>query len=184
MTYINWNRRDLLDTGSSNSVEGAVIRAGGKHTTKTITLSANNTSASVNVFQLTGSVLVKGIHGEVILVTTLTNLTNAYFDLWDGTNSVPLTKITGASMSGFGVGSFFLKDADVSSSLSTIQNDQCRIKEGATGNKALQEFIATQKISTNTYIRFNYTTTDAPINAELKIDVKWADIDNGVIVAV
>lgn len=77
-----------------------------------------------------------------------------------------------------------IKDADVASALTTLNNDQCRIKEATTGARVNTPFIAIQKISTNTYLRFNYTTTDAPINAQIKVDVTWADIDNGEIVAV
>lgn len=184
MTYVNPNKIILTDTGSDSTVEGAVIRAGGKHATKTITLSANNTSASVNVFQLTGVCEMWGIHGYVTDATTLNNCTSVYFDLWDGTTSVPITKTTTASLSGFGVGSFIIKDSDVSSALTTLNNNQCRIDEKSTGAKVDADLIVIQKISTNTYIRFNYTTTDAPINAQIKIDINWADIDSGTIVAV
>jgi len=171
-------------SGSDNTAEGSLIRTGGKHVTKTITLSANNTSASVNVFQLTGATQILSIHGEVLVATTLTNLTNAYFDLWDGTNSVVLTRVTGCTMSGAGVGSFFLKDADVSVALTFLNNSQVRISEPVTGAKSFSPFLAIQKISTNTYLRFNYTTTNAPINAQLKVDVSWADIDSGTFIAV
>ena len=177
-------QNEFTGTGSDNTPEGGIIRVGGKHVAKTITLSATGSDKHVNVFQLTGTTKIVSIHGEVKDATILTNLTNAYFDLWDGTTSVPITKITGASMSGFGVGSFFVKDADVASALTTLKNDKCRINEAATGAKVNTEFLAVQKISTNTYLRFNYTTTDAPINAQLKIDVSWMDIDNGIIVAV
>lgn len=184
MTYINPLYRLWVGTASSNNPEGAIIRAGGKHTNKTITLSASATSANVNVFQLTGTVDITGLHGEIVTATTLTNCTSVYFDLWDGTTSVPITKTTGAALSGFNVGGFFIKDADVASSLTTQNNDQCRIKEAATGARVQAEFIATQKTGTNTYIRFNYTTTDAPIAATVKVDIVWRDIDAGSITAV
>jgi hypothetical protein len=184
MSYINWHKRTLTGTGSDNTPEGADIRAGGKHITKTITLSANNTSANVNVFQVTGACLVKNFHGEISTKTTLTNCTSVYFDLWDGTTSVPITKTTGGTMSGYNVGAFFIKDADVSSALTILNNDQGRIKEATTGNRAATEFLTIQKTETNTYIRFNYTTTDAPIAATVKIDCAWLDIDSGTIIAV
>lgn len=184
MAYIDFLKHIFSGTGSDDTAEGAIIRAGGKHSTKTITLSANAASASVNVFQLTGSVRIDSLHGEVTSATTFTNCTNVYFDLWDGTTSVPITKTTGGTLSGYGVGAFMIKDADVASSLTTLNNDQCRIKEAATGTRVNTPFIAVQKISTNTYLRFNYTTTDAPINAQIKVDATWADIDNGEIVAV
>lgn len=183
MTYIKDKSLENY-TGSDNTDKGALIRSGGKHVTKTITLTANNTSANDNVFLITGTVKIVSIHGEITTATTLTNCTSVYFDLWDGTASVPITKTTGAALSGFTVGSFFIKDADVASSLSTIQNDQARIKEAPTGNRVNTEFLAVQKTGTNTYIRFNYTTTDSPINATIKIDIAWADIDSGEIVTV
>jgi len=182
MAYLDFLKRIFTGSGSDNTPEGAIIRAGGKHVTKTITLSANNTSASVNVFQLTGATKIVLLHGEILTNTTLTNCTKVYFDLWDGTTSVHLTKIVGADMSGYNVGTFFIKDADVTSILTILNNDQARIKEAATGNRVNTEFIAVQKTATNTYLRFNYTTTDAPINATVKIDCHWSDIDSGIII--
>lgn len=184
MAFLDFLLRPWKGTGSSDNPEGGIIRAGGKHATKTITLNANATSASVNVFQLTGTSKVISIHGELLTKTTLTNCTSVYFDLWDGTTSVPITKTTGAAMSGYNVGAFFIKDADVASSLTIQNNDQGRIKEAATGVKVNTEFLATQKTATNTYIRFNYTTTDAPASATVKVDCVWQDIDSGTIVAV
>ena len=184
MSFVNFITKSFTGVGSDNTPEGSLIRTGGKHVTKTITLSANNTSANVNVFQLTGTVRVLSLNGEVLSATTLNNCTNVYFDLWDGTNSAVITDSVGANMSGFGVGSFFLKDGDSTVDLHCINNNQGRISEGSTGNRIFQEFILTQKISTNTYIRFNYTTTDEPINAQLKIDITYADIDSGNVTAV
>lgn len=184
MSYINWFRRTFTGYGSENTAEGAIIRSGGKHTTKVIDLNANNTSANVNVFELTGVCKVIGIHAELTAKTTLTNCTSIYFDLWDGTNSVYITKTTGASMSGYNVGAFMTKDADVSSAITILNNDQARIKEAATGVKVNTEFLAIQKTATNTYIRFNYSTTDAPANAQLTVHIVWIDIDNGKITAV
>lgn len=182
MAYLDFLKRIFTGTGSDNTPEGAIIRAGGKHVTKTITLNANNTDANVNVFQLTGATKIMLLHGEVLTKTTLTNCTKVYFDLYDGTTSVPITKTTGADMNGYNVGAFFIKDADVLTALTILNNNQARIKEAATGNRVNAEFIAVQKTATNTYIRFNYTTTDAPIDATVKIDCHWSDIDSGIII--
>lgn len=184
MTYINFAKRIFDGTGSDDSIEGAVIRVGGKHITNTITLNANNTTAYVNVFQVTGTLDIKALHGELVAKTTLTNMTNIHFDLYDGTNSILLTKATGANMSGFNVGSFIIKNSNASTELTTINNNQARVTEGGTGTKSFQEFLVTQKEATNTYIRFIYSTTDAPINAQVAIHLNYADIDNGTITAV
>jgi len=40
------------------------------------------------------------------------------------------------------------------------------------------------KTGVDTFLRFNYTTTDAPINAAIDIHVEYAIIDSGQILAV
>lgn len=184
MSHISWLKRVFTGSASDNTAEGALIRSGGKRATKTITLNANNTSASVNVFIITGAVKCLSLHGAITVKTTLTNCTAVYFDLWDGTTSVPITKTTGAAMSGYNVGAFFIKDTDVATALTIMNNDQGRMNEAVVGGKENAPFIALAKTATNTYIRFNYTTTDAPINAQVKIDCEWQDIDTGTLTAV
>lgn len=184
MSYINFLRHTFVGDASDNTPEGSLIRTGGKHASKTITLNANNTTASVNVFQVTGVVEVLQLHAEIKTATTLTNCTSIYFNLYDGTNTVAITKSTGAAISGYNAGGFIIRDSDSSVALSTINNDQCRIKEAPTGTKVHTPFLTIQKTATNTYIRFTYTTTDAPINATLEVHCVWADIDNGTLTAV
>lgn len=171
--------------GSDNTPLGALVRAGGREVIKTITLSANNTSAAVNVFLLTGTVEVLKLHGEITAVTTLNNLTGAFFDLWDGTNSVEITDNTpGTTMSGAAVGSFFTKNADALNALTFANNSQCRVSEGVSSARTFHPFLITAKTGVPTYIRFRYTTTDTPINAQLEIHCTYADINSGGITTV
>jgi hypothetical protein len=183
MTYINFTKRTFDGTGSDNTIEGSTIRTGGKHTTNIITLNANNTTQSINVFELTGAVDILALYGEIKTVGTLSNMTAVYFNLYDGTNTVEITK-DGSTLSGFGVGSFFIKDANAATVLSVLNNDQGRIKEAASGNKTASPFLVMKKTSANTYIRLTYTTTDAPINATVEIHCSWVDINGGQIIAV
>lgn len=180
----NWLKNLFTGNGNDNTPEGAIIRTGGKHLTKEITLNANATTANVNVFQITGNVKVLAIHGHVKTKTTLTNLTNAYFAIWDGTVERALTKTTGASMSGFNVNGYFAKTKDVSVALTTANNAAGNYVEPSSDKNTFQPFIAIQKTGTDTFIRFTYTTTDAPINATLEIHIEFSDSDTGTIVAV
>jgi hypothetical protein len=184
MSYYNFLKEQFTGTGSDNTPEGAIIRTGGKHVIKEITLSANNTTANVNVFQVTGNVKVLALHGHIKTKTTLTNLTNAYFAIWDGTAERPITKTTGASMSNYNVNAFFAKTQDVSVALTTANNSSGNFVEPSADKNTFQPFIAIQKTGTDTFIRFTYTTTDAPINATLEIHIEFSDIDTGTIVAV
>jgi hypothetical protein len=167
---------------SDNSVYAAVLRAGHRLIEKEITLSANNTSANVNVFQVSGSVCVGHIYGEITAATTLTNCTSVGFDAYDGTNTIALDN-GGAALSGYGVGTFISKTQANTQDLTVHDNSQVRVTEIA-DKKPCQPFVITQKTGTNTYIRFNYTTTDAPINATLKFYIWYHKIDGGSIVAV
>jgi len=184
MTYLNQLKNTFTGDGSDNTPEGAIIRTGGKHATKTITLSANNTSANVNIFQITGVAQVVSIHAEVVDATILTNCTDIHFDLWDGTLATALTKASpGGVLSGMAVGTMMIKTTVASTLLTVLDNATAAFYEVA-GTKVPQAFYAVKKATADTFIRFNYTTTDAPINAQIKIDIVWADIDSGTITAV
>lgn len=85
-------------------------------------------------------------------------------------------------MSGFGVGAFFAKLLR-STVVMSVQNNSFGIfVEDTSNKKQFQEFFVIQKAATATYIRFTYTTTDAPINAELEIFCEFVDEDNGTII--
>ena len=146
----------------------------GESISKTITLGASGTTASVNVFQLTGTVEIVSLHGYIKTATTLTNCTASSFDLYDGTNTVQITKTDGV-LSGFAVGTFFLKNAALGVTMAVADNSQARLTEGASLSKSFAPFFITQKTATGTYVRFTYTTSDAPIAATLLIHARFRD---------
>lgn len=177
MSWYNWLKELFSGNGGDNTTEGSVIRTGGKIASKTITLNANNTTANVNVFQFTGTVKVLSLHGRIKTATTLTNLTAAYFNVWDGTAQRDITLNTGVAMSGFGVGAFFAKLFRATIALTAQDNNAANYVEDGGSKNLYQQFMIVQKIATASYIRFTYTTTDAPINAELEIFIEYVDDD-------
>lgn len=183
MSYINFLRRVFKGTASDNTGEGAIIRSGGKTTTKVITLNANNTTASVNCFEVTGVNEILSLHAEVVDATTLNNCTNVHFVFSDGISDLDLTNNTGANINGFGVGGFLIKEGTASVALSTANSNTVNLIEGSTGTKAKQPFVLIANSGATCYIQFHYTTNDTPINAQLKVVIAWADIDNGQITA-
>jgi hypothetical protein len=170
---------------TGNSPNCLMLRASGFTVYKTITLSANNTTASVNVFSLTGSVKVRKIYGFITTAATLANLTVASFDLYDSTAVVQITAAGGA-LSGMAVGTFFAKcdknDADFVVSNNVAGAIMEPIYEGS---ELFSMFALTKKTGANTYLRFTYTTTDAPIAATLTIFAEYYPLDStGVLAAV
>lgn len=141
------------------------------------TLSANNTTARVNIVKLTGDVKAK-IKGVVTRKGTLANMTGVYFSIYDSTLNNAITKNDGV-MSTALVGAVIAKTAVAATTAS--------INLAATGtiiDAALLEFTATQKNGANTYLAFNYTTTDAPIDADVKFFIEYESINGGYLTAV
>ncbi len=180
---ILWDQTLGVGLGDS-SRDDMLMRASGFHTDSTITLSANNTTAQENIYQITDSIEIISIQGEITDATTLTNCTDVALQLWDGTIAVPITKESpGAVLSGFNVGAFLIKDEIAATLLTVVNNDQCRSTE-ASSNKQFQSFTVTQKTGTDTFIRLRYTTTDAPINAQIEWHIIWKPVNGGTLVAV
>ncbi len=166
-----------------NSGDCMLARSAGRKLVNTINLTANNSSANVNFAQLTGTVKIYELFFEIEDATTLTNCTSVYVDLWDGTNSVDVT-LDGITLSGLAVGTYFIKADKATSVMLLANNSQCRVTEASDPKKIAARFDVTQKDSTNTYLRFNYTTTDAPINAKITTYVVYEPVDGGALVAV
>jgi len=174
-----------MTTGAEvDSVHHYLERTIGEPTTKTITLSANNTTASENIFQITGSVQIYRIYGEITDATTLANLTAASFDLYDSTAAVQMTA-AGGVLSGMGVGTNFFKSGLAANNFDINNNAAGAITEQTyEGSDVFSRCIVTQKTGANTYIRFTYTTTDTPINAQIKFYVEYFGLDgSGTLVA-
>ena len=122
-----------------------------------------------------------------IVTDVATNLTAGFLELYDGTNHPDITK-DGIVLSGLTVGTAMFKTGLASVVLKLADNIICVVSEAAADKKIFNECILTQKTVTNTYIRFTYTTTDAPIAAKIFWHVRYRGLDNGgvggVLVAV
>lgn len=179
MAAINGKTDRLTGNGAmpSSGIEGDSIhdyfhKGIGESVNKVITLAASGGSESVNIFQLTNTVRIVSIHGFVETATTFTNCTAAQFDLWDSTAAVALTKNDGV-LSGMAVGTFFAKNAAATVTMAVANNATGVLTEGASLSKAFAPFFITQKTGANTYVRFTYTTSDAPIAATLGIHCRF-----------
>lgn len=135
----------------------------------------------MNTFVVTGNVLINRLYGVVTVATTITNCTAVYFSLYDGTNTVVLT-LDGAVLSAATVGSLFIRENTAAVALAVSLADQCRLQDPAV-TFALEPFIVTAKNGAATYIRFHYTTTDAPIAATVVVYAEYTGLAGGLLVA-
>ena len=163
---------------TDDGIDHAIWHAGGVSATKEITLDANNTTASENIFQITGSVKLLAIYG--VVTDAATNLTAGFLELYDGTNHPDITK-DGIVLSGLAVGTAMFKTDLATAIFKLADNVGCVVSEAALDKKLFNECILTQKTATNTYIRFTYTTSDAPIDAKIFWHVRYKGLDDGGI---
>lgn len=169
---------------TNESVYWHMEETSGSQVSKASTLSANNTTASNNLFQLTGTVEVVRLYAVVTDTSTLANCTNVHFDLWDSTAAVDITKSgPGSVLSGLAVGTFMVKDAVKTTAVAVADNVAGAITEGST-SKIFEEFFITQKTGANTYMRLTYATTDAPINAQITVYCDYIAVGSGTLTAV
>lgn len=137
---------------------------------------------TVNVFEFTGSITIVDQWAEITRVGTLTNLTTMYADIWDGTAATLLTDNTpGASLSGAQVGAFFTKSASSSSAYTVHDATQADMFESGLFTRVGYPFTITAKAGVTNYIRFHYTTTDNPVDFDMKIYFEYILMDGGTL---
>jgi hypothetical protein len=170
-------------TVTENSVNDYVHRGRGHIVSKEITLSVNNGTQSLNVFQLTGTCEVMRLYAFVTDATTFTNCTAAFFELDDGAAQVAITKNDGV-LSGMAVGTYMAKNALNTVTMAIANNATGVVTEQAADKRAFQTFIITQKTGQNTYVRFTYTSTDTPVDAKITVYAEYQNAAGGTLVAV
>lgn len=151
---------------------------------KSATINANNTTASISLFRVTGSVLVKALYG-IVTVGLSANHTAAHWRLSDGTNTPAITLATGTTLSSAGVGSKIVRSALSTSALALQQSDQVRLLDpSSTPSPTFVSFQVTQKNATNSDIEYRYTTTDAPASGEVLFRLVYTPVSTDGSVAV
>jgi len=164
-----------------DGVRDDLFMRGGFHLDKVVELNANNTTASVNIAKINGSVEILRIAGIVTNAATLSNCTDVYLEFWNGSEGVAITKSPGATLSGLVLNSYVAKTASAASALSVINASTGGIVEPATGGRTFFPFAITQKGGADTFIRMTYTTTDAPINAHIEWHITWRPQNGGFV---
>jgi len=144
---------------------------------KTITL-AGNGATTTNVFLLTGSVRIHEIGGTVTEATNSTTLQNVALILYDGTNTVDITKSDeGTDCSATTVGSFMYKGQVETAAITYEEADQCRfanvMQEGSGYGT-----VVTAKNGVATYIKVSFTG-DADTDTDVQFFAKYTPLSVG-----
>jgi len=175
---------DAMPSVTTDSPNDHLRRIAGRLVSKALTMNVNNGTQSVNAFQVTGTVLIKKLYGFLTNAATLTNCTAAHFELDDGAAQVDLTKNDGV-LSALPVGTFVCKNDLAAATMGIADCTNGALTEANADKEGFKEFLVTQKTGQNTYIRFTYTSTDAPAAAVLTVYCEYVVLDGtGAVAAV
>jgi hypothetical protein len=155
--------------------------------TKSLTLSANNTTANVPIFTVTGSVEIIGLYG-VVTTALSSNITAAYLQINDQTATPDISLASGTTLSSFTVGSLVARTSVAGVAVVGANASAGRVTDpvAATAPSLLMPFGITQKDGgILTQIEFVYSTTNTPASGVIKWYARWFPLsDDGNIASV
>ena len=132
-----------------------------------------------NLFQITGSVEIQFIYGNVETVLSV-DVDDIYLDLWDGTVAVEITDNAGTDTNSADTGSLFVKTEDATAIITLLQSNQGRVHENTNFRKPLVPFILNQKKDTATYIRLTYS--GVATSGAIHWHCRWEPLTEGAFV--
>jgi hypothetical protein len=148
------------------------------------TLSANNTTAAVPLFTVTGTVEIRAIWGTVTTALS-SNITAAYWRLNDASAQSDITLNTGTTLSSAATGSTIVKKGLAAAALLLLTSAQERVSEPTTLETTFfSPFVAVAKNGATTNIEFVYSTTNTPATGAIQFAVRFLPISSdGTITA-
>lgn len=145
------------------------------------TLSANNTTAHVPIFSITGSVDVIALYG-VVTTGLGANQTAAGFRLNDQTAQVDITLSTGTTISAAPINSIMARTALAATAMGYKSAAAGGILEpnAATTTDTFLPAVLVQKTpAVTTNIEFSYTTTDTPTSGVIQFFCRYIPNSSG-----
>ena len=153
-----------------NSPNRILVDCGGIYVHKSLTLAGNGAQLN-NAFQLTGMVRCIELMAHCSEATDSTTLTLFKFELWDGTNAIPITDTVDAS--GIVAGGMIYKRGLAAVAAVLINPVTCLVSEAAANKISFEPFFATQKTGgVDTFIRLSYTG-DANTDVDVMVSLRY-----------
>jgi hypothetical protein len=145
---------------------------------KLLTLSGNAGAHEDNIFLITTPVEIVRLWG-VVETALAAGLTASFWDLWDGTISIPLTLNTGV-VSSLPAKSLIVKQ-DAAATVMTVQSAATgALVELVAGLPPMQPVIPVPKSTAATYVRFRYTSAGVASGA-IRFGVEYRSLGSGGI---
>lgn len=154
------------------------ITENGLTASKSITLSASNTTAAVPIFNVVGDVQILALYG-VVTTALGSNITAAHWRTNDQTAQVAISLATGTTLSSFTAGSLLTRRSLMSVALVGTNANAAAVVDpvGATAPGLFMPFAIVQKTgNVTTDIEFVYTTTNTPTSGAIQFFIGWVPL--------
>lgn len=139
------------------------------------TLNANNTTANIPIFTVTGQVEITALYG--VITTALGNNTVAFWRTNDGSTQNAITVATGTTLSNAIVGGVISKKAGVGTALTLTAGTSVQVSESVTaGATNFQDFVVDANPLATSNIEFVYSTTDTPTSGAITFYIRWVPL--------
>lgn len=141
------------------------------------TLSANNTTATVPIFRMTGTIEIMRLYG-IVTTTIGANHTGAYFRLNDQTSQINITLNTGGmTLSALPAGTAVLKNA-LATSIALAKSAAAGFLVEPTDAEVMVDsgLVFGKKSGANTDIEYIYSTTDTPTSGAIQFFLDWVPL--------
>lgn len=140
---------------------------------KIVTTNVSNTTGSIVVFTITGTLKVVQFFGIVTTVLSA-NQTAAFIRLNDQTATVDLSLNTGVTMSAAPVGSIIARTGLVAAALTLKSSAAGAFQDAPSAiEDVFTSFIIQKKAAATTTIDYRYTTTDTPSSGAIQFVMVW-----------
>jgi len=178
--FHEWNTRcDYITYDGTNWV---VFLSDVKQLFVTKTLVKGAEPINVNLFSFTGPFRFRRLWGCCITATDSSDIDDAYFNIYDGTNTVDLSDGTpdgaGVTLTGITVGSV-IGITDLPGVVLTYEkSNQCRyLPAGKQLDEVWQRGLVTAKNGVTNYVRFTYDSAAAStLNLVMEFQIEYVDV--------
>ena len=167
--------------GDLNSLKETSHRSGGLAYTKSVQVNGSG-ATTVNLFSFTGIIQVRQLFAHITAKADNDACTDVHFNINDGTNDLPLTKVTTGTLTGCEVGTTLIKNAAAATVVDIELNTQIRLDE--TLAAIFGQFVMVGKVGVTNYLQLIYTGAtgfDCTMDVHIVVDCLC---DSGSIVAV
>lgn len=180
LDYLARCREKAFNVYPDNSAIECMHRSNGIHIHKTNLIEGGPGTITIPYAKFTGSIILLNHYANIESVTTLTNCTDVYTDVYDGTIAEKVTAGNpgGADLSGFLSGSVIVKTEDETQPITAINSDQVRVYE-ADRKYVARPYTVVAKEGLECYLRFHLTTTDSPLSAIITIHLEYRIVFDG-----